>query len=111
MTDTIQKNVDALRQTATEASLNYEIWRVYRDILDQAEIYSEVGKDYVDRMNAYPLFFQPSIHAHFVATLVALYRLYETRSDTYNIPSFLKLLQHEGIVPEAKLEELRGLNN
>jgi hypothetical protein len=111
MSDLIQKYVDALRQTATEASLNYEIWRVYRDILDGAETYSQLGQDYVDRMNAYPLFFQPSIHAHFLAALVALYRLYETRSDTYNIPGFLKLLQHEGTVPESKLEKLHSLSS
>lgn len=110
MTDTIQKYVDALRQTATEGSLNYEIWRVYRDILDGDEIYSHVGKYYIDQMNEYPLFFQPSIHAHFVAALVSLYRLYETRPDTYNVPGFLKLLNRENAVSEKTLEKLRCLS-
>jgi AbiU2 len=111
MSDTIQKYVDALRQTITEASLNYEIWRIYRDILDGAEIYSTDGKGFVDLMNEYPMFFQPSIHAHFLAALIPLYRTYETRPDTYNVPGFLKLLQDEKALPEAIVEKLRSLSS
>jgi hypothetical protein len=38
-------------------------------------------------------FFQTSIHAHFVAMIIALYRLYETRRDTINIPRLLQFLE------------------
>lgn len=57
-------------------------------------------------MNRYSLFFQTSIHAHFVALLVELYRLYETRADTFNIPALLKLLKAEKRFPLDTLMSL-----
>src|SRR3989337_990975 len=67
-----------LQDTTTTASLNYEIWWIFRG--------SETRPKYVDVMNHYRLYFHAAIGAHFVAMLVALYRLYETRPDTHNIP-------------------------
>jgi hypothetical protein len=52
-------------------------------------------------MNRYHLFFSTSIHSHFVALIVALYRLYEKRRDTYNIPRLTDLLEKEGRVSAA----------
>jgi hypothetical protein len=60
-------------------------------------------------MNRYSLFFQTSIHAHFVALLVALYGLYETRDDTFNIPSLLKILKEQDALAEATLQLLDGV--
>ncbi len=60
-------------------------------------------------MNRYSLFFQTSIHAHFVALLVGLYRLYETRDDTFNIPSLLKLLKEHGQLPSTTIELLDSI--
>lgn len=90
MDEEIQKYIDDLRQTVTTAGLNYEIWWTYKE--------KESRKMHVSAMNEYTVFFQTSIHAHFVALLVALYRLYETRTDTVNIPGLIKLLKdHNGI--------------
>jgi hypothetical protein len=101
MDDEIEKYVTELRHTVTIAWLNYEIWWVYKS--------SETRPEYVDTMNRYTLFFQTSLHAHFVALLVELYRLYETRKDTYNIPRFLALLKEHDAVPEAATNELEKL--
>lgn len=81
----IQSLVEDVRHTVSVASLNFDIWWVYRS--------NATRPKYIRAMNAYGLFFQTSIHAHFVATLVALYRLYETRRDTSNIPNLLKALK------------------
>lgn len=71
-------NADAyisdLQQTVTAAGLNYEVWWTYKNEDNRPE--------FVDAMNGYTVFFQTSIHAHFVALLVALYRLYETPEKT-----------------------------
>jgi hypothetical protein len=61
----------------TAAELNYEIWWVYRG--------HDTRPKFIDTMSRYPVFFRMSIHAHFLATIVALSRLYETRKDSYNI--------------------------
>src|SRR5262249_48075630 len=60
-------------------------------------------------MNRYTMFFQTSIHAHFVALLVALYRLYEIRNNTYSIPSLLHLLRTNKAMDVGKLDYLDTL--
>ncbi len=101
MTDSIQKYVEELRYTVNVASRNYEIWWAYKS--------KDTRPEYVGTMNSYILFFQTSIHAHFVALLVALYRLYEKRKDSYNIPGFLNLLNEREAVPPAILEKLQAI--
>lgn len=95
----IEQYAKEMRHTATVAWLNYEIWWVYKS--------PETRPEYADTMNKYPLFFQTSLHAHFVALLMQLYHLYEKRKDTYNIPGFLKLLETRGAVDEATTIKLR----
>jgi hypothetical protein len=94
----IERYVKELRHTATTAGFNYDIWWVYKG--------SRTRPKYTKTMNRYGLYFQTAIHAHFVALLVELYRLYETRSDTFNIPSLLRLLKTEAQVPSATLRSL-----
>jgi HEPN superfamily AbiU2-like protein len=90
--------ISDLQQTVTAAGLNYEIWWTYKS--------EDTRPKFVDAMNGYSVFFQTSIHAHFVALLVALYRLYETRADTFNIPSLLRLLRSHSTFDRATLDQL-----
>jgi len=80
------------------AGLSYDVWRVYTNPPER--------KEYRATMNRYALFFAISIHAHFVAMLVALYRVYETRDDTYNIPTLLRHVRREKILPESVIDKL-----
>ena len=90
--------IKELQHTVTVAGLNYEIWWVYES--------QDTKPKYLNTMNRYPLFFQTSIDAHFVATLVALYRLYETRKDTYSIPSLLRILRNQQALDQAAFDQL-----
>jgi hypothetical protein len=101
MSTDIDRYISELRHTTTVAGLNYEIWWVYKS--------KDTRPMYVDAMKRYDLFFQTSIHAHFVALLVELYRLYETRDDTFNIPSLLKTLKTESRLPNPTLMLLDGI--
>jgi hypothetical protein len=92
-----------LENTVIVAGLNYEIWRVYTS--------HDTRQKYVDTMNRYPLFFHMSIHAHSVATVTALFSLYETRKDSYNIPSLLRVLRNQKTVADATLDELDQMYN
>ena len=96
-----ETHIHELRQAVSWATLNYEIWWVYKS--------EETRPRYVDTMNRYNMFFRVSIHAHFVALLMALYRIYETRRDTYNLPTCLKLLRKQEVLESAHLDELDGL--
>ena len=60
-------------------------------------------------MNTYLAFFQTSIHAHFVAMLIALYRLYETRRDTISLPQLLKLLDSDQSLSDGARTRVREL--
>ena len=101
MSTDVDRYISELRHTITVAGLNYDIWWVYKS--------KDTRPLYVEAMNRYRLFFQTSIHAHFVALLVALYRLYETRDDTFNIPSLLTILRVEAQLPGETLDLLEGI--
>lgn len=99
----LSSHVDALRHSANVATLNYDIWWVYKS--------KEYRPVYVGTMNQYLGFFDTSLHAHFVALLVALYPMYETRKDTFNIPRLLKILDKERQIPANVLAKERSRNN
>lgn len=81
----IGRFVDELRDSVVTAELNYQIWWVYKEQTSRAR--------FVNTMNRYTPFFQTGIHAHFVAYLVAIYRLHEKRRDTVNIPRFIDMVE------------------
>ena len=89
-----------LRHTVSVAVLNYDIWWVYKS--------DRTRPKYIDAMNRYHLFFSTSIHAHFVALIVALYRLYEKRRDTHNIPGLIELVEKEGLIGVTTLTLIRA---
>lgn len=101
MTTDLSPHIDALRHSATVASLNCDIWWVYKS--------KEYRPVYVDTMNRYLGFFDTSLHAHFVALLVALYPMYETRRDTFNIPRLLKILERECQIPDTAFAKATAL--
>ena len=86
----------------TWAGLNYEVWWAYRS--------PDTRPKHIETMNRCAKFFSASQHAHFVALIMALYRLYETRNDTYSIPLFLKHLRKQGIIEKHKLVELEKMH-
>lgn len=96
MNGKIQNSVQELQRTITVSRLNYEIWRIYQEKENRAilEIYS--------------LFFKTSLHAHFVAMIVSLYRLYETRKDTVNLPQLIKLLKIKGSIPNPEFKRIES---
>jgi AbiU2 len=94
--------ISDLQQTVIAAGLNYEVWWTYES--------EDTRPKYVDAMNGYTVFFQTSIHAHFIAQLVALYRLYETRKDTFNIPTLLRLLRAHSTFDQATLDRLDAMH-
>jgi hypothetical protein len=94
-------HIAALRHGVSNACLNYDIWWVYK-----SKKYRPI---YVGMMNRYLEFFSTSLHAHFVALLVALYPLYETRRDTFNIPRLLKLLAKEDAISAHALDNVTQL--
>jgi hypothetical protein len=89
-----------LQDAATAAGLNYEIWWAFKS--------SDTRPKYIDVMNRYLGYFWVAIHAHFVAMLIALYRIYETRPDTHNFPKLLDRLEANGALTADVIASLRS---
>jgi hypothetical protein len=83
----IDRYVKSIQGTIIAAEHNHDIWWIYKS--------KETRPKFIDVMNSYLAFFQTSIHAHFVAMIIALYRLYETRHDTISLPQLLKILDRD----------------
>jgi hypothetical protein len=76
----IDQHLEELLQTVKAARANYDIWWAYKK--DRPK--------YVDVLNEYLEFFRVSIHAHFVAMLMALYKLYDKRSDSIGVDALIE---------------------
>lgn len=100
MKERINQYIKELQNAITVAGLNYEIWWVYKE--------KESRKRFVDTLNAYPLFFQTSLHAHFVAMIIALYKLFETRQDSVNVPQLVKIMKDKGSVSEIDIQKIEN---
>ena len=88
--DNINSNIAAFQHAIVVAELNYDIWWIYKEKNNR--------KKYLNILNTYPLYFQTSLHAHFVAMILPLYRLYEKRKDTMNIPQLIRLCKEQSIL-------------
>ncbi len=84
---TIERIVRGIQDTIIAAEHNHDIWWIYKS--------KETRPKFIDVMNRYLAFFQTSIHAHFAAMIIALYRLYETRRQTISLPHLLKILDRD----------------
>lgn len=94
------ESIYELRQAATYAALNYEIWWVYKS--------PDTRPVFVDTMNRYTILFQTAIHAHFVAMIVALYRIFETRKDTHNFEQLLDTIVAEFHAEKPDIQRYRS---
>ena len=96
----IRSHLDELKGAIANSSDCYGVWWVLKG--------SDTRPKYNDVINKYQGFFLANIHAQFVAYVVALYRLLETRKDTINFSSLLTLIEAEGVLSKEALGEIRS---
>ena len=97
------RHLSELQHRVTVAWRNYEVWWIYKG--------QHTRPKFIEAMNQYSLFFETSIHAHFVALLMALYQMYETRPDTFNIPSLLSELESNDKFDAATVAKLKMMHD
>ncbi len=76
---------DDLREAARQiifASIDYRIWRIYSEPADREK--------YLPVIQKYSSFFSASRWAHFRATIITLYGLYERRPDSISLSCLVK---------------------
>jgi hypothetical protein len=105
MTSAMKRKVDShiksIQDTIIVAEWNHDIWWIYKS--------RDTRPKFIDAMNTYLAFFQTSIHAHFVAMIIVLYRLYETRHDTISFPQLLKALDSDHTLSDNARNRVREL--
>lgn len=94
----LQNYLGKLKHAAQLANANYQIWWIYKHDREK----------YIDVMDQYEGFFACSIHAHFLAMLTALCRLYEDRGDTVNLKNFIELIEADGVLSADKVRLLKS---
>ena len=77
--NTFDEHLEELVQTANVAELNYKIWWIYKH---EPPAYGAI-------FNRYLGFFRVSRHAHFVAMLMALYKLGDPHRDSASVRTLL----------------------
>lgn len=89
-----------LQDAAISAGLNYEIWWLLKS--------RDTRPKYIQVMNEYVGYFRVAIQAHFVAMLIALYRIFETRKETHNFPRLLDRLEADTVLSADVIIALRS---
>ena len=92
----INSLVEEMTNTIVHAVMNYEIWWTYQS--------KDYKNRYFDIMERYDQFFTASIHAHFVALLVSLYRLYEKRNDSVNFYLLIERLEQGSFMTSLEID-------
>ncbi len=98
---TFDQKIDELMQDLLRARAAYEAWWNLRD--------KRIRSKYTETMNTYVDYFRIAIHSHFVAMLMALFRLYD-KEDTLSIAGQINALQSvPGISRTLRLRLKRAL--
>ena len=97
----VESHIKNLWDTVIAAEHNHDIWWIYKS--------KDTRPKYLNTMNRYLSFFTTSIHAHFVAMIIALYRLYETRRDTINIPRLINFLEKHHPLSEDAADRINEM--
>jgi len=96
----IEKIIRELQHAIKVAKLNHEIWWVYKEKSSHMR--------FVDVLKKYPRYFETSLHAHFVAMIISLYRLYEPRKDTMNLPQLGRLLKKHSTLSTQEIRTMES---
>jgi hypothetical protein len=100
----IRYHVKELQNALITAGVNYGIWWIYKN--------KETRKKLVEPLTLYyPTSIGTSQNAHFVAMIIAAYRVFETRRDTVNLPNLLRLIEKEGVVGEDEILRFKAKMN
>jgi hypothetical protein len=93
--------IETLVAATQSAGLSYEIWIACRS--------KENIEDFNKALKRHPVFVPMLSHVNFVAMMISLYALYETRKDTLNIRQLLKQLSKNPNFAVASLDKAQKL--
>jgi AbiU2 len=100
-TKTSAEQISHLHQKLMDAQIRFDLWEGFQEALESF--------DNVEVINAYPQFFVSTSNSLFESSVIKLYSIYETRSDSINVPrSLLAALESERVVCETQRATYRA---
>src|SRR4030095_7155848 len=97
----LQENyIKPLALIIRSASFHFDIWWVYKE--------KNSSSKYLEVLREYPQFFNNSLEAHFLAMVVELYKLFETRKDTVNFPTLIGVIRQDKLLDKKLLGEVES---
>ncbi len=96
----LREDIDLVGHLAVRARVFLDIWWIYEGAPTR-------GK-YLEAMNRFSEFYRFDPHAHFVAMVMYLSQLFESRSDTLNLPFLIQKASSEGITV-AVIDQARSV--
>jgi len=97
----LQENyIKPLALIIRSASFHFDIWWVYKEKNSRSK--------YLEVLREYPQFFNNSLEAHFLAMVVELYKLFETRKDTVNFPTLIGVIRQDKLLDKKLLGEVES---
>ena len=94
------ERVDTAAHLIKRAKIFYDVWWLYEGV--------DTRSKYLPAMNRYSEFFRFDSHAHFVALIVHLAALFESRSDTINFAQLIDEAASSSLVPLGAVSEARA---
>ncbi len=92
-TDNIKDTLNELSDDLKDASLSYDMWRELTDANNM--------DDFKEVLHEHSFFFQTIIHANLVTFIITLYRLFENKNNTINIPNFISEIYESKSLPDS----------
>lgn len=97
----IDERIERAAQLVLRTRCFFDIWIYYEG--------KETRPAIIDTMQNFSEFFRFDTHANFVAFIVHIYALFETRKDTINLPRLVKEMKANKLLPTKEAAEVDSL--
>ncbi|MBL8200994.1 MAG: hypothetical protein JNK40_08490 [Chromatiales bacterium] len=97
----LERRLSQSAQLAKRAAIFHDIWFYYEGANTRSSI--------LDTMQNYSEFFRFDAHAHFIALVVHLYALFESRSNTINFPSLVREAERSEVFSAEAIIKAKGI--
>ncbi|MCP3957381.1 MAG: hypothetical protein GY719_05975 [bacterium] len=91
----LDEKLRIIGQLVTRARIYFDIWWLYEG--------ADTRPKYLEAMNKFPEFFRFDSHAHFVALVMYLSQLTESRHNTLNLCALVREAKDSGLIPASEI--------
>lgn len=95
----LEAQLQEVKEGLQEALYSYDIWWELSN--------KESHTQHLETLNRYIIFFQSTTHAHFLTVVITLYRLFERKTNTVNLPGIFQSVREQKLITEEADEKIQ----